>query len=304
MGQKSTPTSLRIGLNRHFSHTWFADRLFGSLFHQQKKCQEFVQTLLKSIGVRTERSHFQQAPHSLRMHSFFCDPRIFESQYQTKLASLVTTGFFQNASQLFVFSPDQPQKKFSWFLTQQQKTWDEAKKFMIINFFLLQYQKAKSKKISVYQTPLETKNHLIFGRYQKTANKASEVQFYQKHISQILTHYAKSEVSWHPVKVKSSTKTALFIAHQAANQLEQNTPFRQIFKHLVQTVKKEETIQGFKITCAGRLGGAEMARVESKRFGQTSLHTFFQKIEYASVCAYTPYGLIGVKVWVSYKPNT
>ena len=88
MGQKSTPTSLRIGLNRHFSHTWFADRLFGSLFHQQKKCQEFVQTLLKSIGVRTERSHFQQAPHSLRMHSFFCDPRIFESQYQTKLASL------------------------------------------------------------------------------------------------------------------------------------------------------------------------------------------------------------------------
>ena len=69
-------------------------------------------------------------------------------------------------------------------------------------------------------------------------------------------------------------------------------------------VKKEETIQGFKITCAGRLGGAEMARVESKRFGQTSLHTFFQKIEYASVCAYTPYGLIGVKVWVSYKPNT
>ena len=115
MGQKSTPTSLRIGLNRHFSHTWFADRLFGSLFHQQKKCQEFVQTLLKSIGVRTERSHFQQAPHSLRMHSFFCDPRIFESQYQTKLASLVTTGFFQNASQLFVFSPEQPQKNLVGF---------------------------------------------------------------------------------------------------------------------------------------------------------------------------------------------
>ena len=78
----------------------------------------------------------------------------------------------------------------------------------------------------------------------------------------------------------------------------------QIFKYLVQTVKKEKTIQGFKMTCAGRLGGAEMARVESKRFGQTSLHTFFQKIEYASVCAYTPYGLIGVKVWVSYKPRT
>jgi len=111
MGQKSTPTSLRIGLNRHFSHTWFADRLFGSLFHQQKKCQEFVQTLLKSIGVRTERSHFQQAPHSLRMHSFFCDPRIFESQYQTKLASLVTTGFFPKCFPVICFFTRSTSKK-------------------------------------------------------------------------------------------------------------------------------------------------------------------------------------------------
>jgi len=106
------------------------------------------------------------------------------------------------------------------------------------------------------------------------------------------------------VKINSPSKTAHFLAHQAANQLEQTVSFRQIFKQLVQTVKKDKTIQGFKITCAGRLGGAEMARVESKKFGQTSLHTFFQKIDYASVCAYTPYGLIGVKVWVSYKPTT
>lgn len=103
MGQKSTPTSLRLGLNRHFSHTWFADRLFASLLHQQKTCQEFLQTLFKSIGIRTERSHVQQAPQSIKLHSFFCDPRVFESQYQTKLASLVTTPFFQNASKFFYF---------------------------------------------------------------------------------------------------------------------------------------------------------------------------------------------------------
>ena len=304
MGQKSTPTSLRLGLNRHFSHTWFADRLFASLLHQQKTCQEFLQTLFKSIGIRTERSHVQQAPQSIKLHSFFCDPRVFESQYQTKLASLVTTPFFQNASKFFIFSPNQPQKQYSWFLTQQQKTWDEARHYVVMNFFLLHYHKTKSKKMSVYQIPMETQNHIVFGNYKKTTSKAREVQFYQNHISQILTHYTKSEASWHPIKVKSPTKTAHFIAHQAANQFEQNISFRQIFKYLVQTVKKEKTIQGFKMTCAGRLGGAEMARVESKRFGQTSLHTFFQKIEYASVCAYTPYGLIGVKVWVSYKPRT
>ena len=304
MGQKSTPTSLRLGLNRHFSHTWFADRLFGSLLHQQKQCQYFVQTLLKSIGVRTEKSHFQQAPQSLRLHSFFCDPRIFESQYQTKLASLVTTRFFQNASQFFVFSPNQAHKQWSWFLTQHQTTWDEAKKFMLLHFFLLQYQQSKSKKLAVYQVPLETQKHPVLGHYKKKTPNSNEVQFYQKHIGQILTQYTKSEVHWHPVKINSPSKTAHFLAHQAANQLEQTVSFRQIFKQLVQTVKKDKTIQGFKITCAGRLGGAEMARVESKKFGQTSLHTFFQKIDYASVCAYTPYGLIGVKVWVSYKPTT
>ena len=103
MGQKSTPTSLRLGLNRHFSHTWFADRLFASLLHQQKTCQEFLQTLFKSIGIRTERSHVQQAPQSIKLHSFFCDPRVFESQYQTKLASLVTTPFFKTRLSFLFF---------------------------------------------------------------------------------------------------------------------------------------------------------------------------------------------------------
>ena len=154
MGQKSTPTSLRLGLNRHFSHTWFADRLFASLLHQQKTCQEFLQTLFKSIGIRTERSHVQQAPQSIKLHSFFCDPRVFESQYQTKLASLVTTPFFQNASKFFIFSPNQPQKQYSWFLTQQQKTWDEARHYVVMNFFLLHYHKTKSKKMSVYKIPV------------------------------------------------------------------------------------------------------------------------------------------------------
>jgi ribosomal protein S3 len=304
MGQKSTPTSLRIGLNRHFSHTWFADRLFGSLLHQQKTCQQFVQTLFKSVGIRTERSHFQQAPQSLQMHSFFCDPRIFESQHQAKLTSLITTPFFQDAAQLFNLPSNKNTESYSWFLTHHKKKWEEARKSVAFNFFLMQYQKARDTKNVALLIPLETQMSPILSDYKKTNRASGEVQFYQKHIGQILTQYTKSEVSWHPVKITSPTKTAVFIAHQAATQFEQNISFRQIFKQLVQSIKKEKSIQGFKITCAGRLGGAEMARVESKRFGQTSLHTFFQKIEYASVSAYTSYGLIGVKVWLSYKTKT
>ena len=238
MGQKSTPTSLRLGLNRHFSHTWFADRLFASL-RTKKTCQEFLQTLFKPLGSEPKDLMFNKS-QSIKLHSFFCDPRVFESQYQTKLASLVTTPFFQNASKFFIFSPNQPQKQYSWFLTQQQKTWDEARHYVVMNFFLLHYHKTKSKKMSVYQIPMETQNHIVFGNYKKTTSKAREVQFYQNHISQILTHYTKSEASWHPIKVKSPTKTAHFIAHQAANQFEQNISFRQIFKYLVQTEKRKQ----------------------------------------------------------------
>jgi small subunit ribosomal protein S3 len=56
--------------------------------------------------------------------------------------------------------------------------------------------------------------------------------------------------------------------------------------------------KGIKITCGGRLNGAEIARSESIREGQIPLHTLRADIDYASVQSKTTYGVIGVKVWV------
>ncbi len=56
--------------------------------------------------------------------------------------------------------------------------------------------------------------------------------------------------------------------------------------------------EGVKITCAGRLGGAEMARTANYKDGRIPLHTLRADIDYARVTAQTPYGAIGVKVWI------
>ena len=78
-------------------------------------------------------------------------------------------------------------------------------------FFFVALSQNKIEKNVGVPNPLETQNHIVFGNYKKTTSKAREVQFYQNHISQILTHYTKSEASWHPIKVKSPTKQPILL---------------------------------------------------------------------------------------------
>ena len=107
-----------------------------------------------------------------------------------------------------------------------------------------------------------------------------------------------------PLKMNSRFQSAHFICEYVCQRLQENITFRQIFKQLCQEIKTDscgQVIQGMRIVCAGRLNGVEMARVESKKFGQTSLHVFSSKIDYASSQAYTLFGLLGVKVWLCYR---
>ena len=131
--------------------------------------------------------------------------------------------------------------------------------------------------------------------------RQTTVNFYQQHIQTILSAYLKTPVTWQTNKMTSIYKSAEFVSEFIALCFEQNKSFRQIFRQVLKEVKKESLVTGIRIACAGRLNGAEMARVETKRYGQTSLHVFSNRIDYHSTSAYTSYGLIGVKVWISYK---
>jgi ribosomal protein S3 len=85
-------------------------------------------------------------------------------------------------------------------------------------------------------------------------------------------------------------------------QFQKNLSFRHIYKGLLKDVQSDPSVQGIRFVCSGRFGGVEMARVESRKYGQTSLHVFSSHIDYAHGHAMTSSGLLGVKIWISYRP--
>jgi small subunit ribosomal protein S3 len=98
-------------------------------------------------------------------------------------------------------------------------------------------------------------------------------------------------------EVKRPNVDAPIIAQNVALQLEKRASFRKVMKTAMQSCLKHGG-QGIKISCSGRLAGAEIARTEWYMEGRVPLHTLRADIDYATAEAMTTYGVIGVKVWV------
>ena len=98
-------------------------------------------------------------------------------------------------------------------------------------------------------------------------------------------------------EIKQPETDANLIAQGVADQLTGRVSFRRAMKRAVQTAMKAGA-QGIKVQCAGRLGGAEMARREWYREGRVPLHTLRADIDYGFAEARTTFGRIGVKVWI------
>jgi small subunit ribosomal protein S3 len=96
-------------------------------------------------------------------------------------------------------------------------------------------------------------------------------------------------------EVRKPEVEAQLVAENVASQLERRVAFRRAMKKAVNTARKFGA-KGIKISCAGRLGGAEMARTEWYREGRVPLHTLRADIDYGFTEASTTYGLIGIKV--------
>ena len=106
-----------------------------------------------------------------------------------------------------------------------------------------------------------------------------------------------SEVSLNIVEIRKPEIDARLVAQGVADQLERRIAFRRAMKRAVQSALRLGA-EGIRITCAGRLGGAEIARTEWYREGRVPLHTLRGNVDYAEAQAHTAYGVCGVKVWV------
>ena len=121
-----------------------------------------------------------------------------------------------------------------------------------------------------------------------------------KEIAQLeeeLKKLTDKEVKIQITEIKRPELDANLVAENIARQLEGRVSFRRAMKQSITTAMRMGA-EGIRIMCAGRLGGAEMARTEQYKEGRIPLHTIRADIDYGTATAQTIYGSLGVKVWI------
>ena len=112
-----------------------------------------------------------------------------------------------------------------------------------------------------------------------------------------LNRMTKADVSVNIVEVRRADVDAVITAKSIASQIERRISFKKAMKKAVQNALRSGA-KGIRVSCAGRLNGAEIAREEWYREGRVPLHTLRADIDYGYARAETTYGVIGVRVWI------
>ncbi|MBB4076632.1 small subunit ribosomal protein S3 [Bartonella fuyuanensis] len=128
---------------------------------------------------------------------------------------------------------------------------------------------------------------LIIGR------KGADIEKLRRKLSEM----TNAETSLNIVEIRKPEIDATIIAQSIAQQLERRVAFRRAMKRAVQSAMRLGA-EGIRINCSGRLGGAEIARMEWYREGRVPLHTLRSDVDYGTAEAKTAYGICGIKVWV------
>ena len=142
---------------------------------------------------------------------------------------------------------------------------------------------AKNCRISIYAA----RPGVIIGK------KGADIEVLRKDLQRM----AGAEVALNIVEIRKPEIDAVLVAESIAQQLERRVAFRRAMKRAVQSAMRLGAL-GIRINCSGRLGGAEIARMEWYREGRVPLHTLRADIDYGTATAKTTYGTCGVKVWV------
>ena len=130
--------------------------------------------------------------------------------------------------------------------------------------------------------------------------RGAEIETMTNHLSKMC---GGSQVKIDIFEIRQPELDASWVAAQVATQLERRVSFRRAMKRAVQTAF-DFGADGIRIRCAGRLGGADIARAEQYREGKVPLQTLRVPIDYGFAEAETVWGIIGVKVWLNKKELT
>nr|QIA60143.1 ribosomal protein S3 [Haplomitrium mnioides]QIA60185.1 ribosomal protein S3 [Haplomitrium mnioides] len=140
---------------------------------------------------------------------------------------------------------------------------------------------------------------LGYARFRKATSLSSRY-YYSTKMQSLFPNRTRTNTPIQPVKIAPVYQSASPIAQEISRKPEQKKSFRQICRSIFKQIKKCPYVRGIRIGRSGRLNGAGIARIECKKYGETSLHVSPDQIDYAKTRASTPYGISGVKVWVPY----
>lgn len=165
---------------------------------------------------------------------------------------------------------------------------------MLRRYIRSRLQKAGVSNINIERTPQRitltihtARPGIVIGR------KGAEVDKLKEELQRL----TEKEVQLNISEIKKPELDAYLVAESVAQQLEAKISFRRAMKKAIMSAIRMGA-EGVRISCSGRLGGAEMARKEHYKDGRIPLHTLRADIDFARVTARTQYGSIGVKVWV------
>ncbi|MEM6682304.1 MAG: 30S ribosomal protein S3 [Pseudomonadota bacterium] len=161
--------------------------------------------------------------------------------------------------------------------------------------FLMKEASAASISRIVIERPAKTARVTIYAARPGAiiGKKGAEIERLRKKLGQMTS----AEVALNIVEIRKPEVDAQLVADNICQQLERRIAFRRAMKRAVQSAMRLGA-EGIRINCAGRLGGAEIARTEWYREGRVPLHTLRADIDYAESEALTAYGICGVKVWI------
>ena len=176
-------------------------------------------------------------------------------------------------------------KEFAQFIQEDKEIRDFLKKRLFeAGVARIEIERAANKaKIIIYTA----RPGIVIGK------KGAQIESLKKDLEKQI----KREVILDIQEVRKPEVEAQLVAENVASQLERRVAFRRAMKKAVTSARKFGA-GGIKIACAGRLGGAEMARTEWYREGRVPLHTLRADIDYGFAEAATTYGLIGIKVLI------
>jgi len=165
---------------------------------------------------------------------------------------------------------------------------------MLRDYIRNRLQRAGVSKIEIERTPKKVtlniktaRPGIVIGR------KGAEVDKLKEELKKVTA----KDIQLNIEEIKRPELDAYLVADNISRQLEAKISFRRAMKKAIISTMRMGA-EGIRIRCAGRLGGAEMARSEEYKEGRIPLHTLRADIDYAQVTSFTTYGCIGVKVWI------